>query len=92
MVYLELVDTPLVFKTKLEDVEGAVPGLASGERFQPPAPGEEGEIEAEGEEPEAEGEEPEAPPRSRRLRPKRPRRRLAEEPEAEPPTSPPSRG
>src|SRR5579871_6746546 len=27
MVYLELVDTPLVFKTKLEDVEGPVPGL-----------------------------------------------------------------
>jgi large subunit ribosomal protein L17 len=64
MVYLELVDTPLVFKTKLDDVEGPVPGLPSGERFQPPL--EEGEdetdVEAEGEgaEAEAEGEDPEA--------------------------------
>jgi large subunit ribosomal protein L17 len=60
MVYLELVDTPLVFKKKLEDVQGPVPGLSSGERFQPQV--EDGEAEVEGEEPEAEvdGEEPEA--------------------------------
>jgi large subunit ribosomal protein L17 len=62
MVYLELVDTPLVFKTKLEDVEGPVPGLSSGERFQPPLGDGDAQAEAEGEEPEveAEGEEPEA--------------------------------
>jgi large subunit ribosomal protein L17 len=53
MVYLELVDTPLVFKTKLEDVEGPIPGHSTGERFQPPAPGEDEET-AEGDEPEAE--------------------------------------
>ncbi len=29
MVYLELVDTPLVFKKKLADVEGDIPGLPS---------------------------------------------------------------
>jgi large subunit ribosomal protein L17 len=56
MVYLELVDTPLVFKKKLEDVEGPVPGLPSGERFQPGPP----EGDAEGEEPEAEEPELEA--------------------------------
>ena len=57
MVYLELVDTPLVFKTKLSDLpeepeaaEASVPELEGGVA----AP------QAEGEEPEAEGEEPEA--------------------------------
>jgi large subunit ribosomal protein L17 len=59
MVYLELVDTPLVFKTKLEDVDGPVPGLPTGERFQPPAPGEEAEAEGQAEA-EADGEEPDA--------------------------------
>ena len=49
MCYLELVDTPLVFKTKLEDVEGPVPGLDETE-------------EAEGDEPEAEAEADEAEP------------------------------
>jgi large subunit ribosomal protein L17 len=79
MVYLELVDTPLVFKTKLEDVEGPVPGLSTGERFQPQA--EEGEepeadAEAEGEEPEAEAEVAEAEPEGEEAE-------EAEEPEAE---------
>jgi large subunit ribosomal protein L17 len=58
MVYLELVDTPLVFKKKLEDVQGPVPGLPSGERFQPQF--EDGE--ADGEEPGAEAELAEAEP------------------------------
>jgi large subunit ribosomal protein L17 len=49
VVYLELVDTPLVFKTKLEDVKGPVPGLDTGVEE-----GDEPEAEAEGAEPEAE--------------------------------------
>jgi large subunit ribosomal protein L17 len=76
MVYLELVDTPLVFKSKLEDAEGPVPGLPGGERFQPQAPepeapvrdsgpgegdsGEPGASPADSGETEGEGEKPEA--------------------------------
>jgi large subunit ribosomal protein L17 len=51
MVYLELVDTPLVFKTKLEDVDGPIPGLDD-----PEAP----DADEEADEPEADGDEPEA--------------------------------
>jgi large subunit ribosomal protein L17 len=72
VVYLELVDTPLVFKTKLEDVKGPVAGLdagdedefESGEAEEAEEAGEieEADEEANGEEPEAESEgaEPEA--------------------------------
>jgi len=69
MVYLELVDAPLVFKTRLEDVpedeaadEGAEPE-AEAEQGGPEAEGGEAEEEAEPEaeaEPAAEDEEPEA--------------------------------
>jgi large subunit ribosomal protein L17 len=59
MVYLELVDTPLVFKTKLSDLED---GPAAAEAVLPAAEGGAPalEVEAAGEEPEAESEEPEA--------------------------------
>ena len=72
MVYLELVDTPLVFRTKLADVaEEGAQAEAEGEGPEPEseaevAEGEEPETEADGEEPtpepaaEDEGEEPEA--------------------------------
>src|SRR5215471_15075035 len=51
VVYLELVDTPLVFKTKLEDVEGPVPGLdAEVEEGEEP----DAEVEAEDERADAE--------------------------------------
>jgi large subunit ribosomal protein L17 len=56
MVYLELVDTPLVFKTKLEDVEGPVPAVSDTDEAADGAEAEGGEPEAaaEGDEPEAE--------------------------------------
>ncbi len=65
MVYLELVDTPLVFKTRVEDVpeeaDGEEPEAEADVAEGEPEP-EDGEPEPEGEEPtaEAEGEEPEA--------------------------------
>ena len=52
MCYLELVDTPLVFKTKLEDVDGPAPGLDDVEETE----GDEPEAEADDAEPEAEAE------------------------------------
>ncbi len=63
MVYLELVDTPLVFKTKLEDVDGPVPGLTDTEEAEGDEPeAAETEAEADDAEPEAEAavEEPSA--------------------------------
>jgi large subunit ribosomal protein L17 len=56
MVYLELVDTPLVFKTKLEDVDAPIPGGPDSNRFQPQFEDADAEAEAEGDEPEPEAE------------------------------------
>jgi large subunit ribosomal protein L17 len=56
MVYLELVDTPLVFKTRLEDV----PENEVADTTEPEAEAAEAEPEDEDGEPEPDGEEPEA--------------------------------
>jgi large subunit ribosomal protein L17 len=64
MVYLELVDTPLVFKTRLEDLpeDEAAVAAPEAEADETEPEDEDGEPEADGEEPEAEeeGAEPEA--------------------------------
>jgi large subunit ribosomal protein L17 len=63
MVYLELVDTPLVFKTRLEDVPEEAEETAEPEAEETGAePEAEAEPAEEAEEPVAESEEPEAEP------------------------------
>ena len=70
MVYLELVDTPLVFKTKLEDVDGPTPDVSEteddGEAEEPEAEAETAVEEPAADEVEAEEPSAEEPPQSPR--------------------------
>ncbi len=87
MVYLELVDTPLVFKTKLEDVDAPIPGGPGSNRFQPQF--EDADAEADGEEPEAEAEVAEAEPEEAEAEEPADEAEPAEEPAAEAETAEP---
>jgi large subunit ribosomal protein L17 len=74
MVYLELVDTPLVFKTKLENVDGPVPGLTDTE-------------EAEGDKPEAEADDAETEAEADDAEPEVGAETAVEEPAADEPSA-----